>query len=217
MANIRSVCCRLKGLFSMRLSLLVVASCSLMTLLLAPQARAYNSVLQTGDLVEPGAFQAALAPQITLNRYDGLNVDALLDVGIDNASSARGLIGVGDGVDFEVGGLYKYIPFPDTASQPAIGGEAGVVFARTKGKSEFGLRFNPLVSKRLETEIGDVTPYASIPLSIVFRDGSTLVPIQFAAGAELRLLSTPNLSFFAETGFNLHDASRAPLLGVSMK
>jgi hypothetical protein len=172
----------------------------------AAPAHAYNSVLQTGDLVEPGAFQAALAPQFTLSRYDGVSVDALLDVGIDNASSARGLIGVGDGIDFEVGGLYKYIPFPDTDRQPAIGGELGVVFARTRGKSELDFRFNPLLSKKFETEVGDVTPYASIPLTISFRDGQTLVPIQLSFGSELRLLSTPQLSFLAEAGLNLHDA-----------
>jgi hypothetical protein len=175
-------------------------------LLTSPFANAYSSVLQTGDLVEPGSFQAALAPQVTLSRYDGVNVDALLDVGLDNASSARGLIGVGDGVDFEVGGLYKYIPFPDTDRQPAIGGEAGIVFARTGGKSEIDLRLNPLVSKKLETEIGDISPYASIPFTVAFRDGSTLVPIQLAFGSEFRLLSTPQLSFFVEGGLNLHEA-----------
>ncbi len=175
-------------------------------LLISPLANAYNTVLQTGDLVEPGSFQAALAPQILVSRYDGVNVDALLDVGIDNASSARGLIGVGDGVDFEVGGLYKYIPFPDTPNQPAIGGEVGVVYARTKATSELDLRFNPLVSKKLETEIGDISPYASIPITFAFRDGKTLVPIQLTVGSELRLLSTPQLSFMAEAAFNLHDA-----------
>lgn len=179
---------------------------ALALLLLAPCAHAYNSVIQTGDLVDPGAFQAALVPQAIFDRYDGVNVDALLDVGVDASSSARGLIGIGDGVDFEVGGLYKYIPFPDTERQPAIGAEAGVIFARTKGKSELDLRLNPLLSKKLETEIGDLSPYASIPLGLAFRDGTTLVPIQLTAGAELRLLSTPNLSFFLEGGINLHDA-----------
>ena len=186
---------------------LIICSIAVAALLLTSQfAHAYGSVIQTGDLVDPGAFQAGLAPQITFSRYDGVSLDALLDVGVDNASSARGLIGVGDGVNFEVGGLYKYIPFPDTERQPAIGGEVGVIFARTEGKSEVDLRFNPLISKKLETEIGDVSPYASLPISIAFRDGSTLVPIQLAAGSELRLLSTPQLSFFAEAGFNLHDA-----------
>lgn len=169
-------------------------------------AFAYNSIIQTGDVVEPGAFQAALVPQAILSRYKGVGLDALLDVGVDNGSSVRGLIGVGDSVDFEVGGLYKYIPFPDTERQPAIGGEVGVVLARAGGKSEIDLRFNPLISKKLETEVGDVTPYASIPIGIALRDGDTLVPIQLVAGAELRLLSTPNLSFFLESGFNLYQA-----------
>lgn len=182
---------------------------SLLTVLFVsiPSAFAYNSVLQTGDLVEPGAFQAAVAPQLILGGYrTGVGLDALLDVGVDNASSARGLIGVGDAVNFEVGGLYKYIPFPDTERQPAIGGEVGVIFARVDGLSEVDLRFNPLVSKHLETEVGDITPYASLPIGVTFRDGNAFIPIQLAGGAEMRLLGTPNLSFFLEGGVNLYRA-----------
>ena len=175
-------------------------------LLLAPNAHAYNSVIQTGDVVDPGAFQAAIVPQAILGQYKGIGVDALLDVGVDNGSSARGLIGVGDAVGFEVGGFYKYIPFPDTDKQPAIGGEVGVVFARTSGLSEVDLRFNPLISKKFETEVGDFTPYLSVPIGLAFRDGLTSVPVQLAVGSELRLLSTQNLSFFLEGGVNLNAA-----------
>ena len=43
-------------------------------------------------------------------------------------------------------------------------------------------------------------------ITVAFRDGSTLVPIQLAFGSEFRLLSTPQLSFFVEGGLNLHEA-----------
>ncbi len=175
-------------------------------LLLSVPAFAYNSVIQTGDVVDPGAFQAAIIPQVIFNRFNGVNADLVLDVGVDNGSSARGLIGIGSGVDFEVGGLYKYVPFPDTERQPAIGGEFGIVFARTVGKSEVDLRFNPLISKKLETEVGDFSPYLSLPIGVAIRDGETLLPIQLAVGTELRLLSTPSLSFFIEGGFNVYQA-----------
>ncbi len=194
-----------KGLCTMRVSQLL-KSIVFSVLAFAPSAHAYNSVIQTGDVVEPGAFQLAIVPQVILSRYKGVGLDAMLDVGVDTASSIRGVIGVGDGVDFQVGGLYKYIPFPDTENQPAIGGEAGLVFARTAGKSEVDLRFNPLISNKYESEIGDITPYVSLPVGIEFRDGESLVPVQLALGTELRLLSTPQLSFFLEGAVNLHDA-----------
>ena len=187
-------------------SFVLNALVGLFAIVLATPAFAYNSVIQTGDVVDPGGFQAAIVPQYIINRYQGVGLDALLDVGIDNGSSARGLIGIGNGVDFEVGGLYKYVPFPDTERQPAIGGEAGVVFARTMGKSEIDFRFHPFISKKLETEIGDVSPYAALPIGLELRDGQALLPIQLALGGELRPISIPSLSFFLEAGGNVYQA-----------
>lgn len=184
---------------------IVLAALASLALVASP-AFAYNSVIQTGDVVEAGAFKINIAPQIILSRYKGVGVDAMLDVGVDSSSSVRGLIGVGDGVDFQVGGLYKYIPFPDTDRQPAVGIEAGVVYARAGGVSEFDLRANPLVSKRFELEFGDLSPYAALPVGINIRSGGSQVPIQLAVGTELRMLSTANLSFFVEGAVNLYDA-----------
>jgi hypothetical protein len=169
-------------------------------------AQAYFSVIQTGDLVPEGSFQVVLEPQIITTRYDGLGLNLKLDAGVDNASSIRGIIGVGDKMEFEVGAMYKYIPFPDTQNQPAIGFEAGGIYARTKDEGEVSLRFNPLVSKRFEAEIGDITPYASVPLGVTFRDGDTLWPVQLALGSELRMLNVPQLAFFGEFAVNLHEA-----------
>lgn len=175
---------------------------------LSHPAHAYFSTIDTGDLVAPQKFQAILEPQLILNRYDGLNAIARLDTGLGENSAVRGLLGFGK-VDFQVGGFYKYIPFPDTPNQPAIGGEAGVIFARVGGETEFSIRVHPLISKRFETEIGDVSPYVSIPLGITSRSGNssngggTFVPVQLVGGAQLQPLNTPNIAYFAEIGINV--------------
>ncbi|RYZ67360.1 MAG: hypothetical protein EOP05_17835 [Proteobacteria bacterium] len=184
--------------------LALVAALSLTAV--SSQAEAYFSVIQTGDLVPAGGFQIVLEPQIITTRYDGLGINAKLDAGIDESSSVRGILGVGDKMEFELGAMYKLIPFPDTASQPAIGFEVGGLYARTRDEGEISLRFNPLISKRFQAEIGDITPYASLPLGITFRDEKTLWPVQLAVGSELRLLNIPQLAFFAEAAFNVHEA-----------
>lgn len=179
---------------------------ALATLLLSTQAHAYFSVIQTGDVIEEGRYQVVVEPQVITTRYDGLGINAKLDVGVDNASSIRGLVGFGDKMEFELGAMYKYIPFPDTPNQPAIGFEVGGLYASTKDEGEVSARFNPLISKKFEAEIGDLTPYASLPLGLTFRDGDTLVPVQLAIGTEFRMINIPELSFFGEAGMNVHEA-----------
>ncbi len=174
-------------------------------LLLAAQAEAYFSTLDTGELVAPGQYQVSVEPQFIFQNHNGFNAVARFDTGINDSSSVRGLIGIGK-VDFEIGGFYKWVPFPDLETQPAIGGMIGATIARVNSDTEYNLRFHPLVSKRLESEIGDVIPYASLPIGISARPNETVVPIQLVAGAELRPLNTPNFTFFAELGANVNDA-----------
>jgi hypothetical protein len=131
-------------------------------LVVSRPALAYFSTIDTGDLIAPGEYQMSLEPQVFLSEQQGINVIGRFDTGLTDASSIRGVLGVGK-VDFQLGAFYKNIPFPDTPHQPAIGGEAGVLVARVQNKNEVSLRLHPLISKRFQSEVGDFTPYASIP------------------------------------------------------
>ena len=187
--------------FSVRAAAVAV---SLATLLATP-AHAYFSTVDNGEVLREGQFQAMFAPQIIFNNYDGGNYVGRLDMGLSEGLSARGILGFGK-VDFQIGGMVKWIPFPDTASQPAIGGEAGLIVARIGSRTQYNLRFHPLLSKRIETEVGDVIPYGSIPIGVTVNSGvvdETFVPVQLVAGAELRPLEMKNWSFFGEVGVNL--------------
>jgi len=176
--------------------------------LLAPQgASAYFSTIDTGELIAPHHYQISFEPQLMLSSYQGIDSNRAngifrFDTGIDESSGLRGIIGFG-AVDFQIGGMYKYVPYPDTEKQPAIGFETGALLARVNGNTEFSLRFHPLVSKKFATEIGDLIPYVSLPLGLTVRTNSSVVMMQIAGGSELRLLNVPNLSLFAELGISL--------------
>jgi hypothetical protein len=168
-------------------------------------AHAYFSTLDNGEVLREGQFQAMFAPQLIFNNYDGGNFVGRLDMGLSDGLSARGILGFGK-VDFQIGGMVKWIPFPDTASQPAIGGEAGVIIARIGSRTQYSFRLHPLVSKKIETEVGDVIPYASLPFGVTVQSGGTdetFLPVQLVVGSELRPLEMKNWSFFGEMGINL--------------
>ncbi len=176
---------------------------ALSILLTTAQSFAYFSTIDTGDLLERGKYRAILEPQIILDRYDGLNFVGRFDSGLTEDANVRALVGFGK-VDFQMGGFFKYVPFPDVDKQPAIGGEAGILYARVNGETEFSLRIHPLVSKKFATEIGDLTPYVSLPLGITNRASDTFVPVQLVGGSEWKTLKWDNLRFFAEVGLNIN-------------
>lgn len=185
----------------MKFGCAVIASTVL--ILISPKSHAYFATIDTGEMIEPEKYQAVFEPQLIFNRYEGTNFSGRFDVGLTEESSIRGILGFGK-VDFQLGGLYKFIPFPDTAKQPAMGGEVGLLFARVAGQTEVSLRVHPLISKRFETEMGDLVPYASLPLGITWRTDETVMPVQIVGGTEIRPLTMPKISFFAELGVNLN-------------
>lgn len=190
--------------FAKSFAAIALAIAASVTLLSTP-AHAYFSTLDNGEVLGDGQFQAMFAPQLIFNNYDGGNFTGRLDMGIAEGVSARGILGFGK-VDFQIGGLVKWVPFPDTESQPAIGGEAGLLIARIGSITQTSIRFHPLISKRLETEVGDVIPYGSLPIGLTVQTGGfdeTFVPVQLVGGAELRPLEMKNWSFFGEVGVNL--------------
>ncbi len=169
------------------------------------QSAAYFSTMDTGDITAAGRYRIIAEPQVIMDKYDGFNMTGRFSTGLSDDASVEALVGAGE-VDFQLGGFYKWVPFPDVEGQPAIGGKAGIIFARVEGETEFSLRFHPLVSKKFETEVGDITPYVSLPLGITNRDDTTFVPVQLAGGAEWKTLSSEILRFMVEFGFNISKA-----------
>ncbi len=172
---------------------------------LAPQAHAYYSTLDTGDTLGANKYSVSVEPQFIFDRYDGVNLNGRFDAGINEDSNLRAIVGFGE-VNFQAGAMYKYIPFPDTPSQPAIGIEAGALYAHLQSVSEFDLRIHPLISKKVKIEDLKFNFYGSIPFGATFHDGNTFYPIQLAFGAEWKVPKYEQFSFMGELGINVNSA-----------
>ena len=184
--------------FKIAASLAIAAVC-------ASESHAYFSTIDNGDLLKPGQYQAAIEPQLILDKYNGFNVIGRFDTGFNDNANIRGVVGFGK-VDFQLGGFYKIVPFPDTEDQPAIGFDIGAIYARVGGDNQLSLRVHPIVSKKFETEIGDLTPYGSIPLGVTSRKDDTVTPVQVVIGNEFRPLNSRNISYFTELGVTVSNA-----------
>jgi hypothetical protein len=191
-------------------------------LFVSQSAFAYFDTMDTGEVLQEGQYQVTVGPQFILNQYDGTNFTGRLDTGLMEGVSFRGILGFGK-VDFQIGGMVKWIPFPDTKEQPAIGGSAGVLIARIGNMTQYSLRAHPLISKKIETEVGDITPYISLPLGITVRTGGeagtddTIIPVQLVFGSELRPLDMNRWGFFGEAGINMSKSFGYVSLGASFR
>lgn len=171
-------------------------------------ANAYYSVMDTGEIMAPGRYK--LTPELQfITDYGNANAGANFDIGLNDESGLRAQVGAGD-TDFYLGGFYKYMPYPDVDNQPAIGFNAGVVYARDEDASDFTVRFEPIVSKKFEGDWGSVTPYGSIPIGFQHRsaaqyvDDHNNITIQVAAGAQVDVKQIPDWGFLAEVGIDLN-------------
>lgn len=166
-------------------------------------AHAYFSTMDTGEVTKVDRYRVIAEPQVIFNRYAGFNVLGRFATGLSDSTAVESIVGFGE-VDFQLGGFFKWIPVPDVGDQPAIGGKVGILYARADGETELSLRLHPMVSKKFETEVGDITPFVSLPFGITNRDGDSYSPIQIAGGAEWKTLNWENLRFMAELGLNLN-------------
>lgn len=180
-------------------------------LMLSTSAHAYYATMDTGKIIPTGKYRAIIGPQfITTGENDGTNVSARFDAGVGESTTMRGLVGFGQDELFYAGLFGKYVPFPDTDSQPALGLTGGVTFGHEEvyGEKEevLTLRVAPLISKDFETDIGVVTPYGALPISAAFVDGRTIYPVQFTGGAEFKPYNWENVSFMGEVGLKMNKA-----------
>ena len=187
---------------------------AVLVLLVSTLAHAYYSTMDTGELVNRDAWKAMLEAQGVFNRYDGANVVGHAETGLTPESSVEGLLGFGT-TDYQLGGFYKFVPFPDVEGQPALGGKAGFILAHVDHKEEASFRFHPLISKQLDTDIGKVTPYASIPFGITIRGSDTYCPVQIEAGAEWKIPDNENFRVSGELGINLNKSFSYISIGLA--
>ncbi len=174
-------------------------------MILGIEAQAYYSTIDTGELLKKGQYRLSTEGNVLFNDLNGGNLVARIDTGFNEDSNFRALIGTGV-VGFQTGLLYKWIPIPDFQDQPAIGILGGFIYARADDVSYLSLRLHPLVSKHFKSDIGDLTPYASLPFGITGAKGTHTFPLQLTFGNDWKPNGLNKLSFITEFGFNLHES-----------
>lgn len=175
--------------------------------LLSSPAFAYYSVMSTGEILPEGQYTLTGETQF-LTDPSGVNVGARFESGIDEGSGFRGEFGVGK-TDIFLGALYKFVPYPDIQGQPAVGFNAGVLYANDADTNEFTLRFEPLVSKKFEVNFGHLIPYGSVPVGLRHRtrgNDKNDVALQLVGGVEIALNNIRGLRFMPEIGIDIDNA-----------
>ena len=165
----------------------------------------YYTTMDNGEIIKKGQYRIVAEPNVVFNDLQGLNMVAKFDMGFNESSNFRGVLGAG-AVGFQTGLLYKWIPIPDFEDQPAIGLLGGFIYARNAGISYLNLRLHPLVSKKFETENGIVIPYVAFPFGVTTSEGKATYPLQLTVGSEWQPTSFKNISFMGEVGIDLHES-----------
>lgn len=168
-------------------------------------SKAYYSVMDTGEIIPEGRYKLGLESQFITDDDSGINLVGRFDHWVSEELNFQGLLGFGE-VDLHAGGFVKWIPFPDFDEQPAIGLKAGMLYAREDGVNELSFRLYPLISKTFTSNIGEWTPYASLPIGFRTIDGETDVPVQLAFGSQWKTDHFENLQFVGEVGLDVSDA-----------
>ncbi len=167
--------------------------------------QAYYTSLDSGQILAPGNYKLGAEVQFITEGDDGVNVAARADGPLTDELNWKTQIGVGT-TDVFLAGFVKWVPFPDTDSQPAIGVTGGVLYANYEDFSELSIRLHPFVSKRFELEFGDISPYLALPIGLRTLEDETDVPFQATLGTEFRPDGLEKINFVAEIGFDVNDA-----------
>jgi hypothetical protein len=168
-------------------------------------AHAFLEVGESGEITGQGMYRVGLIPQIKTSDGGGANISGFFDAGLNDSTSARAWVGSGD-TDFVLGGTVKWIPIPDYGEQPALGLRFGGFYFRDDSLSSSIFRVDPMISKKFDVDIGELTPYAALPLMLETHNSTSTTEVQLVVGTEYVHPDVKKLRFGAEFGFDLKDS-----------
>lgn len=180
---------------------------------------AFFSLMNTGEVKKEGEHRVLGEAQVLFDEPKGLNINGRYSTGVTEDSEIQFEAGVGS-IDYYLGAFYKWVPFPDTDEQPAIGVRGGLTFAEIQNYSTYGFNIAPLVSKSIGTGIGNITPYTGIQMGLQKNTYDTYFSLQAAVGVEWSpsdwdFQSISNFNFLLEFGFEIDDSFDYMSLGAS--
>jgi hypothetical protein len=181
------------------------------TMTLSAPAFALYTFMDSGDMLEAGRYATGTELQAITSGDEGINFLGKIDGGLNDEFNFRASVGTGH-TDFQIQGLLKWVPIPDTDSQPAIGISTGLLWARYEFKradteNEFTVRVIPFVSKRFETENrGVITPFAALPFGIRDYGSESDVPFNLVLGSKYAHPDVTGVTFIGELGLDIDES-----------
>ena len=157
----------------------------LAALILSRTSFAYLTLGETAEVLPEGYYKFGLQPQLIVSDGSGVNFGAYFDTNIENGIDGRIEIGGGT-IEFWTAASVKWVPIPDVDRQPAVGFRGGLSYARDNGFNFYNLTFAPILSKKADTQYGEMVPFIGLPISIPIIDTkfNKETGIQLAIGAE---------------------------------
>ena len=180
---------------------------------------AFFSLMDTGNLQSQGEYKAMGEGQILFDAPEGFNLNGRFSTGYNDDSEIQFEGGVGS-VDFYLGAFYKWVPFPDTEDQPAVGVRGGLTFADLNNYSTYGVNVTPLVSKNFESGIGVITPYSGLEMGLQRNTFESFFSLQLVIGAqwspnEWDFEGLKDFDFLVEYGIEVDDSFNYLSLGAA--
>lgn len=186
----------------------------LATLFFANFAMAYQSLLSTGDMVQPQQFQVLGYIESIFDELDGVNANVRGTYGMTDELQGDLELGVGE-FDVMLGAFIKWVPIPDYEKQPAIGVRAGISYIDTDRYSQTSISAMPFVSKGVDSPQGRFTPYIGFPLAVNSNSNDTYFSSRIAFGTEWTHPEQKQIHVVAELGLELSKSFNSLTVGAS--
>jgi hypothetical protein len=180
---------------------------------------AYFSLMDTGDVKKQGEYKVLGETQVLFDSPSGMNLNGRFSTGITEESELQIEAGVGS-IDYYLAAFWKWVPFPDTFDQPAIGIRGGLTFADVNNYSTYGFNITPFISKLIDTGIGGITPYGGIQFGLQRNTFDTFSSLQAVIGVEWApnewdFRELKDFRFLVEYGIEIDDSFSYVSLGAA--
>jgi hypothetical protein len=146
-------------------------------------AYSFLTINETAEILPENFYKVGFAPQLLISDGGGVNVDVYADMHLFDDVDGRMTFGIGQ-TDFSAQGSLKWVPFPDVDRQPAMGLRAAIGYARDADLDFVTAQLTPLISKKADTQYGNMIPYVGLPITHISAKNKSYTATQFTIGAE---------------------------------
>lgn len=189
-----------------------------------------TSLLQTAEIKTPGDYEFKLHADVILdsrvykNGGSGFNLSPHVRLGvIEHYLDLDAFFGIGT-TDFQIGTLAKFNFLPDVDGQVGLSAFAGVSFLRDKRDVENSpadfiykgllVPLGLVVSKKIETDFGYVSPYGAYELDLFFKTADDIIAHSLLVGAKWAPTRTDPWHFYSEITLGIHNSLFAVSVGA---